>query len=244
MAAMGGSDHQSRPGRDAAPPATGAEAAASRGALDGVHDQRARAAAQIARTLKVWRKRGDGAPAGGDLEGAGPEEAPGAVDALDGGDDRAPRPPAIGAAAPSVGLKIFRVPDNSGDNTKVQPPNDRHFIRKVDDSTVKKDQNSVISSSVDVTADVAAIRAGSATVGQAPGGEKSYTVNGRTYGAHPNGVLYPISGTGIYQLSRGAFQALAIYNKFGLTPRAEEILKNIGTGAEEKKAAKDAFSAG
>src|SRR5882757_5364787 len=59
-----------------------------------------------------------------------------------------------------VGRKVFLAPGGGGGHTKVQPPNDRHLVRKVDESTVKKDQNSVLSSSVDVSADVAAIRGG------------------------------------------------------------------------------------
>jgi hypothetical protein len=120
---------------------------------------------------------------------------------------------------------------------EVRPPVARHHARQVDQATMAKGTNSVIEPRVDINADVAAIRAGRAHIGRTPGGELSYSVNGRTYGAHANGTLYPMEGDGIHVLNRGAFQALGVYNKFGNTPRAAQILDNMKVGATERASA-------
>lgn len=98
---------------------------------------------------------------------------------------------------------------------------------------------------MNIAADVADIRAGKATKGRTPGGELSFTINGRTYGMHANGTLYPISGAGIYELDRGAFMALALYNKFpNDRKKAERYMDNIGLTAAQKAAALAAHEAG
>jgi hypothetical protein len=91
--------------------------------------------------------------------------------------------------------------------------------------TVAKNMNTVIEPGVNVAADVAEIQSGK--VARVKG---NYTVNGRTYGVH-DGTLFPVSGPGFHQLNRGSFGALAIFNKFGNTPRAYAVLaemKNVG----------------
>ncbi len=119
----------------------------------------------------------------------------------------------------------------------VRPPASRHNARQVDQRTLTKETNSVVEPRVDVNADIAAIRAGRADIGRTPGGEVSYRVNGRTYGAHSNGTLYPIEGDGIHVLGRGAFKALGVYNQHGNTTRAAQILDNMGIGATERRKA-------
>ncbi|WNG31481.1 hypothetical protein F0U62_11870 [Cystobacter fuscus] len=120
----------------------------------------------------------------------------------------------------------------------VNPPASRHSAKKVNQKTVAKDVNTVVEPRVDMNADVAAIKEGHAAVGRAPGGDVSYTVNGRTYGAHPNGTLYPIEGDGFHTLDRDSFKALGVYNKFGDTPRAAEIMKNMsGLRADQQQRA-------
>jgi hypothetical protein len=142
------------------------------------------------------------------------------------------------ALAPGALAMQSRVGPSPGDSTagavNVRPPTARHYAQHVDQGTVSKDINSVIESWVDVNADVSAIRAGRALVGRTPGGEVSYTVHGRTYGAHSNGTLYPMQGEGIHVLDRGAFKALGVYNRFGDTPRAAQILDSMGIGAAER----------
>ncbi len=125
------------------------------------------------------------------------------------------------------------------DPVNVRPPAARHYAQQVDQRTLAKDINSVIESRVDVKADIAAIRAGHARVGRTPGGEVSYTINGRTYGAHANGTLYPMQGDGIHVLDRGAFKALGVYNQVGNTPRAAQILDYMRIGTAERAKALD-----
>jgi len=104
-------------------------------------------------------------------------------------------------------------------------PARRHWAATVAQKTVAKNMNTVIEPGVNVAADVAEIQSGK--VARVKG---NYTVNGRTYGVH-DGTLFPISGPGFHQLNRGSFGALAIFNKFGNTPRAYAVLaemKNVG----------------
>ena len=97
--------------------------------------------------------------------------------------------------------------------------------------TLTKEVNTVIEPGVDVAGDVADINAGKATrVGE------NWVVNGRTYGVH-DGTLYPIEGPGFYKLTRGAFKALGVFNEFGNTPRAADILSKMKTSAPDRAAA-------
>jgi hypothetical protein len=120
----------------------------------------------------------------------------------------------------------------------LRPPADRHKLTKVDQRTVAKDLNTVIESGIDVAGDVADINAGKAIRSG-----NTYTINGRTYGFHDD-ILYPISGSGFHQLDRGAFKALGVYNKFGNTSKAIEILDNMKIGEAQRQAALDAWKAG
>ncbi|RUL72743.1 LysM peptidoglycan-binding domain-containing protein [Dyella choica] len=103
----------------------------------------------------------------------------------------------------------------------LKAPNRRHFLSSINQKTLAKERNTVIDPSVDVAGDVAAIRNGQ---GYVQG--NTISVNGRAYGYH-DGTLYPESGEGFYTLDRGAFKALGVYNKFGSTMRAEEILNSM-----------------
>ncbi|MDQ2808502.1 MAG: hypothetical protein M3Z04_16575 [Chloroflexota bacterium] len=123
-------------------------------------------------------------------------------------------------------------------NTPLRSPADRHYIRKVTQRSVAKDKNTVVEPTVPVVSDVAAINAGQAT----QSGD-TFTINGRIYGTH-DGVLYPMSGTGFYELDRGAYKALGVYNKFGDTPQAGTILDNMGIAQTQRAAALQAWRAG
>ncbi len=101
-----------------------------------------------------------------------------------------------------------------------------------------KARNAVIESRVDVAADITAINSGLAL----RSGD-TYPVSGRTYGVEPSGVAYPISGPGIHILDRGAFKALGVYNVFGRSTRAEQILDAMGIGAEQRARATTAWLA-
>ncbi|MBO9607258.1 MAG: RHS repeat-associated core domain-containing protein, partial [Paenibacillaceae bacterium] len=110
-------------------------------------------------------------------------------------------------------------------------PSVRHYAAKVTQKTLAKESNTVIEPWVDVSADVTAINSGQVTrVGE------QFTVNGRTYGFHDN-TLFPISGEGFHPLDRGAFKALGVYNNFGNSEKAKQILDNMGMGEEARNAA-------
>ena len=128
----------------------------------------------------------------------------------------------------------------SADETlnSLSSPSSRHYAEKVTQKSFTKDLNTVVDRSVvDLTADVAAIRAGKAQrVGN------TFTVNNRVYGVH-DGTLYPISGPGFYTLDRGAYKALGVYNKFGDTSQANIILNNMGISEQARVSAIQVWSA-
>ncbi len=129
---------------------------------------------------------------------------------------------------------------SSGDRAlaSLNAPATRHYADKVTQSSVGKEVNTVVDrSSVDLSADVAIIRSG-----QAQRLGDTFVVNGRTYGMH-NGTLYPMSGPGLYTLDRGSYKALGVLNKFGDTPKAYMILRNMGVSAETKATALEVFKA-
>jgi hypothetical protein len=122
---------------------------------------------------------------------------------------------------------------------RFRPPGARHRLTKVGQKTLARDVTTVIEPGVDIAGDVAAINQGLAQrVGD------RFIINGRTYGAHTNGTLYPISGPGFIQLDRGAFKGLGVLNKFGDTPQAAEIMGRMGLSPEAQAAARGAWRAG
>lgn len=102
--------------------------------------------------------------------------------------------------------------------------------------TTKKERNTVIDSSVDVAADITAIKNGQATIKG-----NRINVNGRVYERKANGTLAPISGNGFTTLDRGSFNALGIYKKFDNTAKADEILNKMGLSSQSKQAALDVW---
>ncbi len=111
-------------------------------------------------------------------------------------------------------------------------PARRHDAARVTQKTLTRETNTVIMPGVDVAGDVAAINSGQVRrVGE------TFTVNGRTYQAKPDGTLFPVSGEGIVQLDRGGFKALGVLNEHGNTARAQEILSNMGINDEAREAA-------
>jgi len=93
----------------------------------------------------------------------------------------------------------------------LRPPDGRH--RATDASVRGKatSKNTVTLPSVDVSADVQAINQG-----RAARSDNMFEVNGRVYGVkEPTGQLYPVSGAGVFNLSRGAYKALRILNSMG-----------------------------
>jgi hypothetical protein len=110
-------------------------------------------------------------------------------------------------------------------------PNSRHYAKSVKQGSTTKEKNTVIMPGVDVNADVVAINSGLVQKVN-----DTFTVNGRTYGHH-DGTLYPMEGKGFYLLGRGAFNALGVYNDFGNTAKAEQIITNMKIIDSEKKIA-------
>jgi hypothetical protein len=120
------------------------------------------------------------------------------------------RPPlSATGAAQSEGAQPVRGPARNG----IRPPTPgRHRLSRIGRSSQVKDQNTVILPSVDVEADLEAIRTGSAPWNGATG---RYEINGRTWGVKPNGTVFPASGPGLVELSRPQFKALASLNSAG-----------------------------
>lgn len=89
-------------------------------------------------------------------------------------------------------------------------------------------RNTVIEPGVDVAGDVAKINAGRA----ARDANGNWVVNGRTYGMHEGGTVFPIEGPGLHPLSRGGFKALGAYNEFGNTAEAAAWMTRRKISAE------------
>jgi hypothetical protein len=117
-------------------------------------------------------------------------------------------------------------------------PHPRHWLTSGRQTTAKP-LNSVIEPWVNVDGDVAAINRGEAV----RRGDQ-YAVNGRTYQLKPSGTLFPVSGDGIHTLRRGAFNALGVYNQFGLSAEAEEFLDRMKIAAAEREVARMVWQAG
>src|SRR5262249_58597499 len=116
-------------------------------------------------------------------------------------------------------------PSENTPATPVRKPAPRHTLKKVTQTSVAKDLNTVIEPRVNVAEDVEAINQGKAVAGMTPDGIRTYTVNGRTYGMEAGGTLFPMTGDGFILLNRNAYKILGIFNKFGNTPRAFEIIE-------------------
>lgn len=101
------------------------------------------------------------------------------------------------------------------------PLKSRHSIRNIKQGGYKREKNTVAEPDVDMRAEVEAINNGH---GRRDG--DFYTLGERTY-QRIEDHLVPHSGPGFHPLSRGEFDALGIFNKFGDTPRAMEIAVRV-----------------
>ena len=109
----------------------------------------------------------------------------------------------------------------------IKEPNPRHNGATVTPKTTAKENNTVVSNSVNMKQDTQIIKNGEATnLGRDPKtGDTLHSLsNGRVYAEKSNGQIYPYSGEGVYQLDRGSYRALGIYNKYGDTQAAKEAL--------------------
>lgn len=116
-----------------------------------------------------------------------------------------------------------------------RPPSDRHYLNRLTAKTRVNEQNTLIGPAVNVRADIEAINDGRAVrLGEL------FLVNGRTYQQEPDGIVFPVAGSGIYTgIRRGvmyALHALARYN--GPTPEAEyEIFRHPAISPEDRERA-------
>jgi len=124
--------------------------------------------------------------------------------------------------APTARQGIPRVPDR------------RHFLARVGRRTPPNTAvNTVIMPRVDVMGDVEAIRAG-----RAIRTGNQFVVNNRTYVLEPGGRLFPRDGDGFYQLSCGAYRALALYNDPVPGVDVESMLDRDQISVEERELAR------
>lgn len=87
---------------------------------------------------------------------------------------------------------------------------------------------------VNVAEDVAAINRGEGVRDR-----NTFTVDKRTNGRESSGTLYPMTGDGFHQLSRGASAALGVYRTIGFTEQAERVLGSMhNVGPDERVAAR------
>jgi len=68
-----------------------------------------------------------------------------------------------------------------------------------------------------------------------------FIVKGREYVLEGGGRLFPVSGTGLIQLGRGAYSALGWYNELGVTEAVEAQLERDGVSEVERGRARDVW---
>ncbi|KUL37472.1 hypothetical protein ADL22_21155 [Streptomyces sp. NRRL F-4489] len=106
-------------------------------------------------------------------------------------------------------------------------PHDRHTIAGAGRAGKNiKEENTIIlpGYSQEVDKDIAGIAEGKAT--WIPDGER-YEINGRTYGVHENGTVYPAAGPGFVELDRNEYAALSqIAKAKGDLSAAPQLTKN------------------
>ena len=121
------------------------------------------------------------------------------------------RPGAGGEGTPESGTG-GRVPGPAG-SLELRPPSSRHDLNSIGPRSPAKAENTVIMPGVDTRADLHAIESGQARWN--PDTQRYELPNGRIYGVKDNGTLFPVSGPGFEQLSRGEYQALQHYIRSG-----------------------------
>ncbi len=130
----------------------------------------------------------------------------------------------------------------TNDPQTANPPNSRHYFGGMGPKSGGKDVNTMILPHVDVAADLAAIRSGTAVLGREPGGEQSFTVNDRTYMVQ-NGHFVPVRGAGFLPLDRGSYAALKILMRLGDGLVAERALDGAEIDPQQREAARRAWVA-
>lgn len=115
-------------------------------------------------------------------------------------------------------------------------PNKRHRIDRIGLASRKSQGtllNSVVESWVDMDADIAAINRGE---GRRDG--EHFWIHERRYFVKQDGGSYPVAGPGVHQVSGGAYEALKLYNAYGVSEETERRLQRIGLSAEDRAVAR------
>jgi hypothetical protein len=108
------------------------------------------------------------------------------------------------------------------------------LLNQIGHRSPSKGTNSVIEPGIDVSNDIRQINLGHATGSRLRGGEMGYAINGRTYGVHPGGQIYPVSGRGTHQLTTEQHAALKIFVTNPINPsRAWVAGRNMGLSTSE-----------
>ncbi|GAA2295957.1 WXG100 family type VII secretion target [Streptomyces caniferus] len=114
-----------------------------------------------------------------------------------------------------------------GAGKTLKRPNDRHTIGGAGRAGKNiKEENTIIlpGYSQEVEKDIAGIAEGKAT--WLPDGER-YEINGRTYGVHENGTVYPAKGPGFVEMDRNEYAALSqIVKAKGDLSAAPQLTRN------------------
>ena len=100
------------------------------------------------------------------------------------------------------------VPGPAG-TMELRRPNARHDLDSIGRKAPAKAENTVVMPGTDTSADLRDIQAGRAHWN--PDTQRYELPNGRVYGVKGNGTLFPVSGPGFEELSRGEYQALQQY---------------------------------
>lgn len=104
--------------------------------------------------------------------------------------------------------------------SRMRVPGSRHHATRVNSRLkARKAVNTVAMPWVDFGQDLAAILAG-----RSMRDGNVFRVNGREYVLEGDGRLIPVYGDGLYQLGRGAYRALGLYNSEGLMESVEAQL--------------------
>jgi hypothetical protein len=122
---------------------------------------------------------------------------------------------------------------------RMRIPEARHRAARVGERTNPHgDVNTVAMPWVDFGQDLADILAG-----RSMRDGNRFSVNGRRYVLEGSGRLYPLSGEGLFQVGRGAYRALGMYNDWGLTEIAEVRLGQARIREDERAVARQIWRA-
>lgn len=136
---------------------------------------------------------------------------------------------AVDDAPPPPGVKgVRRVPP-----IPPRPVNDRHVLMRLPKDSPSRGRNTIVLPEVDLAGDLRAIQRGG---GWYDASRREVWVNGRLYGQHDTGRLFPIRGDGFVELDRQTYRALVALREYnGVNPDSLYHLgKNPHITAEQR----------